>query len=105
MGELGIGRDELLGVLPRFLDDRPVAGKVGDSRRGQAVLLCGEEVARAAEAKVELGQVEAVAGLGKGLQPLLRLVVRRRGEDAEVPGMAAAADSPAELVELGQAKP
>ena len=71
---------------------------------GQAVLPRAEEVAGPAQAQVLLGYFEAVVYVRHGRKPLLRLgVFRVRDEDA-VALVPAAADAPAQLVELAQAE-
>src|SRR5262249_18051943 len=97
-GELRVGFNQLLCVAAGFFDQRRVAVQVGDSQRWESVLPRAEQIARSAQTKVGLGQLEAVARFGKRVEPLLGLVRGRRGKDAQVTRMRSAADSPAQLM-------
>src|SRR5262245_36366764 len=46
-------------------------GQLCDLQIGRAALTCPKKLARAAQLEVDLGQLEAVAGLLHGLEPLL----------------------------------
>ena len=88
-------------------DDVEVLRHPQQPQRGAAAGLGGaEDVALAALLEVELGQAEAVGRGGEGLDALQRpgvpgsAVVTAR----HTPGLGAAADAPAQLVQLGQAE-
>src|SRR5262245_5259156 len=103
--EVGVGLNQGLGVAASFFDDGRVAMQIGNSQRWEAVLTCSKKIAGATELKVNLGQLEAVAGLDEGVEPLLCFVAGWRGEDADVAWVCTAADAAAELMQLRQAKP
>ena len=75
-----------------------VLDKVRDLQFGQAMLLCTEELPRAAKAKVLLGDPEAVVGLFQHRQPLPGDRVFRRGDQDARGVRLRPADPPAELV-------
>lgn len=78
-----------------------VAEEVGDAEGGEAVLAGAEEVAGAAELEVDFGKAEAVGGVLEGVETALGFVGLGVREDGAEAGELAAADAPAELVELG----
>jgi hypothetical protein len=60
VGHTGIGVDQLLGSAAGFFHGFGVVNRVGDAKRRQAVLPRPQQLARAAQRKVDLGQAEAV---------------------------------------------
>ena len=77
-----------------------------EAEAGRARLAGAEHVALAAQAKVLLGDAEAVLGRAQDLDPRLRRLAERplvEQEAARPPG--AAADPPAQLMELREAEP
>src|SRR5947209_2864726 len=89
------------------LEERPVALQVGEAQVGGARLANPEELAAVADVEILLGEDEAVVPLDERLEALPgavgQFVLRARDEQAE--GLLrAAADPPAQLVELCEAE-
>src|SRR5258705_10654390 len=74
--------------------------EIGDLELGQAALARAEEVAGPAQRQVRFGKLEAVGGALHDAEPLLRLRIRLLAEQVTVRLMRAAANAPAELMEL-----
>ncbi len=80
--------------------------QVGNAERRKSVLLGAKQVARAAHVKVQLCQLEAIAGGNELLQPLATRVRKFFvHHHRTVAGMRAATHPSAKLVELRKAKP
>src|SRR4029453_15544318 len=96
-----------LGQLPRLGDQRAVAREADELQVGEARLARAEQLSLAAQLEVDLGEGEAVVRVDERLQAALRLlgelVLRARDEEA-VGLLRAAANSSAQLVQLGEAK-
>ncbi len=63
-----------------------------------------DQVAGAAELKIDFGEFESVGGIDEGLQSLLGIVSRIVCKDTAVAGEDATADPAAHLMELGEAE-
>ena len=102
--QLGVAGNDVEGVLAGLFEKREVVEDVADAELGEAVLAGTEELAGAALAEIGLGDLEAVGGLGHDLEPLGGLLAATVGDQDAEAVLAAAANAPAELVELGGAE-
>ena len=89
-------------ILTRLRDDLCVTSQVGHPQRGQPVLSRPEQIPRAAQLKIDLGQFESVGRVNKRLQTLPSLLVLRLGEDAYIAGKHPTAHPTPQLVQLRQ---
>src|SRR5438093_1298200 len=71
--ERRVARDDLAGGAARGLEQREICLEVGVTQRDAPGLARARELAHAALLEVEFRDLEAVAGLGEGLQPRGRL--------------------------------
>ena len=102
--EVALAQERRLSGLVGVEEDGEVFRHARNLKVGQAVLHRAEELARAAQTQVLLGELEAVGGRGHDLQALARVLrLALRDEDA-VRSIGAAADAAAQLVELGEAE-
>ena len=90
-------------LFARGFQRRRVLGQLGDGEAGQAVLARAQHLALAAQAEVDLGELEAVALPLHRLQPLARQRPGVFGEEQAAGGVLAAADPAAQLVQLRDA--
>lgn len=95
--EVRIHIDDALGRIASACDEVIVSGGVEETEFGKAVLARTEEVAHAAMREVGTGDFEAVIGAGEDLEPIGGPGV---GDEDAVALLGAAADAPAQLVEL-----
>src|SRR5512134_3416037 len=100
-----IPREQLGRRRACLLDQRSIALEVRESQQRCARLPGAEELARTAHHKVAPRDLESVAGLVDHLQPLARGLRKRLlvQQDAEAL-LRAAADAPAQLMQLREAK-
>jgi hypothetical protein len=68
----GVCLDEKLRFAAGLFDDLRVPHEVRNPQRWQAVLLYAEDISRSPQAKVDLGQLEAIRRSGEGLEPFAR---------------------------------
>src|SRR3990170_224399 len=101
-GEVGRGRgDGVESVLLGAGEQLVVAQEVGDAEAQVAVLARAEELTRAAQFQIQLGDLEAVLRLGQRLQALAGHFADLSGRHQDAGGgVPAAPDAPAQLVEL-----
>ncbi len=99
-----VAGDEFAGVFAGFGHDGGIANQIGHAERRQAVLAGADQVAGAAELKIDFGEFESVGGIDEGLQSLLGIVSRIVCKDTAVAGEDATADPAAHLMELGEAE-
>ena len=101
-GQLRIAREQEIGLLLGALQHVHVRAEIGHVHLRQAVLAGAEEVARAAQPQILLGDLEAVVGLrhdGKARAVFLPVVVG----DEDAPALVLPApDAAAELMELAE---
>ena len=94
-----------LGIVARRGQQIGMHGKIGDMEFGQAALALAEQLARAAQAQIFLGDDKAVVGLAHGLEPRLRGLAQRPVIDQQAARFRRAApDASAQLVQLRQAE-
>src|SRR5207244_970394 len=91
------------GFLAGALDEAD-AREVGDLELGNAALTSAEIVAWAADAKVRLGELEAIVRVLEDLEALARGVGGILREEEAEALVGAAADTAAELMQLGEAE-
>src|SRR5712692_2123326 len=100
IAQLGIGGDDDLGFPPGLLEERRVADQVGDAELRQPRLARAEELARAAQLEIGLGDLEPVGGRHNRVDAPLRVLAEGRAGEQDAVGLPrSAADAPAELVE------
>jgi len=104
-GEAGVGAHQGLGVAAGLFQDLSVASQVRDAKRRQPVLARPKQLARTAQAEIDLRKAKAVGRGGEGLQAGLGLFGLRVGEHSAEGRQRAAADPPAKLVQLRQPEP
>jgi hypothetical protein len=99
-----VGGQRRRGLLPRQLQQVPVANQRLEGEVRQAVLPRSQQLARAPDAQVRLRDFEAVARPRQRRQARFRFLRRLFGRDGdEVGGAFAPAHAAAQLVELRQA--
>ena len=72
-GERGILGEERLGLAPGLHEQRAVAGQIAEAKLGQPGLAEAEDLARASNQEIGLGDAEPVAGLLEDAETLARL--------------------------------
>src|SRR3954470_11497063 len=95
--------DQLLGELPRPLEQLAVGPQAGESKLRHAGLPRAEELALAAQLEILLRQLEPVRRLDQGLQALPRVVgqlLLGAGDQQAVRLLGAPTDPPPQLMEL-----
>src|SRR5262245_13195303 len=103
--QLTIGGDDRGGLLPRFLEDREVARKVGRAELGEARLPRAEELAVAAQLEVDLRDPKAVVGLGHRAHAAPRILAEPAAREQDAVRLPLAATDPAaQLVQLREAE-
>ncbi len=95
--------EDQLRRLSSLHDGRDVA-QLGDPQVGETALAGAEEVARAAQFQIPLGQPEAIVGFGHELQPLAHIWIGRPGDQRTVARLLPTPHTAPELVQLGQTK-
>src|SRR5438045_8867384 len=101
---LGVRFGQLARSLSCLLDQMLVLENIGIAQHPLPALALAEEFARAADLQVALGDLESVVALEDHLQPRARRIGQfavEQDADAVAP---AAADAPAQLVQLGEAE-
>src|SRR6185503_16954894 len=101
LAQLGVARDDVLGLAARLFEDRAVAQQVGHAELGQSGLARAEEIAGAADLEVDLRDLEAVGRADHRVDPALRVLAEPpAGHENGVGRPLPAPDAPAELVQL-----
>jgi len=98
-------RDETRGFVPRNLQNLGVANEVADPERRQSALLRAKKFTRTTQFQIHLRDIEPVVGFDHRANPLARGVAGLAGHQDAVALIAAAPDSPAQLMELRKSEP
>src|SRR5205814_3915330 len=103
--QLRVLGDDRLRLAPRLLEDGGIAQQVRHAELGQSRLARAEELARTAQLQIGLGDLEAVVRTGHRVDPPPGLLAQAAGREQDAVRLPlAAADAPAQLVELREAE-